>query len=448
MDSQQISVMPDLYVDLYFRGMVKFTGDESDFSRFRGIDRVAHEYARRLPGEWDLGRIYQFGSKLPSIAKRSFALADALREVHAPASLSVTEAFLVAVNRLDRCCDKLWKPLVVPARIACAVGRRFGIAATERQSYSPRVPGAGDLWLAFSTPMTPATRRFPAKRVLLCHDMNQMFHFSEMGLKSPDLRPESNHCLDVRNDEWVVCISEYTRSRFLEYHSNFPAERAFVVPNGSDIREIPCGRTPQSILDEYELETGRYFITLATGDLHKNCAYIIEEFLAWHGADPSRQGIRLVLVGNGRNAIEPRLTEAGRTAVGRGEVLFTGFVADEHLPTLYGNSLAFIFASLAEGFGLPPLEAMRYGTPVICSDKTSLPEVVGDAGLLFDPLVAGELAGRLSEISENRNLRETLIQQGKARAAEYVWDRSAVELIGVLKKISAAESSADSGLSR
>jgi glycosyltransferase involved in cell wall biosynthesis len=112
----------------------------------------------------------------------------------------------------------------------------------------------------------------------------------------------------------------------------------------------------------------------------------------------------------------------------------TGRVADELLPTLYSGALAFVYPSLYEGFGLPPLEAMACGTPVLTSNVTSLPEVVGDAGLLVDPYNVEAIAHGIRRLVEDSALREELKRKGLERAKQFTWERTAELTWAVLEE--------------
>jgi glycosyltransferase involved in cell wall biosynthesis len=114
-------------------------------------------------------------------------------------------------------------------------------------------------------------------------------------------------------------------------------------------------------------------------------------------------------------------------------VHLTGYVSDEDLPALYSGALAVVYPSLYEGFGLPPLEAMACGTPVITSSTTSLPEVTGDAAILVDPLSIDQIASAVVRMAADRGLRADLSTRGLARAASYSWERSAGATLEVLE---------------
>src|SRR5262245_40927137 len=127
--------------------------------------------------------------------------------------------------------------------------------------------------------------------------------------------------------------------------------------------------------------------------------------------------------------IERRAAELGVAE----RVRFTGYVADEDLPSLLSGALAFVLPSLYEGFGMPVLEAMACGAPVLASNTSSLPEVAGDAALLVDPTDTAALADGLARLATDAGLRAELRARGLARAAEFTWDRCAAETLAVLK---------------
>ena len=429
---------PTLYIDLFHYSMVKASLHDPDPSLLRGINRVASEYAKRQETFVGFSAVHYFGSRLPSITQAIFS-ASGISSLSTPSIPSCRERVLDAINRLERNLRSHVGSFEL-ARKAFAGLRYLARAKLMRDFYSPGEVRRGDLWLSACTHLTPEVRALPATRVVICYDLNQVYHYREMGLDAPRLSPLENPGLDVRNDEWVICISEYTRKCFLRYHEGFPPDRVFVVPLGSDLGGDLPAEDACATLGALGLSAEKYFLTLAAGGNHKNSSFIVEEFIEWLGQSESRNGTKLVLVGIGQDMIRSRLSNRAQTGVLDEHIVFTGFVPDKTLPALYGNSLAFVFASLAEGFGLPPLEAMAYGAPVLCSDRTSLPEVVGDAGLLFDPTQKGDLTNLFTRISLDQGLRERLQHKGKLRAAEYTWERSTRELARVLQHINKIES--------
>ena len=110
-------------------------------------------------------------------------------------------------------------------------------------------------------------------------------------------------------------------------------------------------------------------------------------------------------------------------------ILHLGYVTNEQLRALYENATAFVFPSLYEGFGLPPLEAMACGCPVLCSNRASLPEVCGDAALYFDPMNTPEIISRISELMGNPELQSALKAKGWEQASLYTWEQAARQLV-------------------
>ncbi len=161
-------------------------------------------------------------------------------------------------------------------------------------------------------------------------------------------------------------------------------------------------------------------LTPSAGRAHKNVARLLEA-LARVDAAPQP-----VLVVPGYRGAQSAALEARAAQLGLAErVRFCGWVSDEDLAGLYEAAEVLCFPSLAEGFGLPVLEAMRRGLPVACSRTTSLPEVAGDAALLFDPRSVERIAASVTSLLEDRALRERLADRGRERAREFTWERTA-----------------------
>ncbi len=118
-----------------------------------------------------------------------------------------------------------------------------------------------------------------------------------------------------------------------------------------------------------------------------------------------------------------------------GSVVLTGFVPDGDLPPLYSGALALVFLSLYEGFGLTPLESMTYETPVLTSRLSSIPEVVGDAGLYVDPLEPADIAAGMARLAEDEELREQLKAKGLRRASLFTWEKTAREILVLYPRV-------------
>ncbi|MBE7157013.1 MAG: glycosyltransferase family 4 protein [Rhodospirillales bacterium] len=231
-----------------------------------------------------------------------------------------------------------------------------------------------------------------------------------------------------RREHFGICISQHVKDDFCEYLRLDPSH-LFVAPLAADpTRFHPCTDTAeiaaarQRFLPDAEQP---YFLSLCTVERRKNLLQLIRCFAQLKREDPAARDTRLVLVGHVLEAARQQVEANIAAEKLEGQVILTGYVADGHLAPIYSGALAFVFPSLAEGFGLPPLEAMQCGVPVICSDRTSLPEVVGDAGLLFNPDDADTLCAAMSQVLREDTLRSDLARRGLARASLFSWERCA-----------------------
>jgi glycosyltransferase involved in cell wall biosynthesis len=234
--------------------------------------------------------------------------------------------------------------------------------------------------------------------------------------------------LAMRRAARVITVSEAAR-RDIVRHYGLPAAKVVAIHNGVEERFRPVADPAALAAVRARYGLPERFI-LAVGNLQprKNLGRLIEAFAALRAARDD--DCRLVLVG------QPfwRHAELGRVIAARGlsdAVVATGYVPGEDLPAIYSAATVFAYPSLYEGFGLPPLEAMACGTPVVAGATSALPEVVGDAGLLVDPLDTGALAGALARLLDDAALRERLRQAGFARAARFRWREAARSTLGV-----------------
>ena len=228
----------------------------------------------------------------------------------------------------------------------------------------------------------------------------------------------------------VICISENTRKDLLERYP-VPAHRVKVTPLASEIdARISHGPEP--------VPTNPYFLYVGLRFGYKNFGGLLA---ALAKARPSLKHAMLCVVG------EPFSAEEKRTIADLGlndAVEHYGQVSDAHLAKLYRLSVAFVYPSLYEGFGIPPLEAMACGTPVVASNLSSLPEVVGDAGILFDPTSNGDLADILIALANEPTTRERLIAKGLERAKMFSWEKTVATTLEVYREVSGQSDCSDS----
>ena len=228
----------------------------------------------------------------------------------------------------------------------------------------------------------------------------------------------------LRRARVVVAVSEATRRRVIAAYGLSPA-RVRTVLNGFDAEQFsPDG--PVS-------DDGGLPYVLFVGNLlpHKNLPRLVEAVARAATSTP----VRLVVVGGGRpRAVAQLRTLADRVGAG---VQRRAFVSPSELAPLLRGARALVLPSLAEGFGLPAVEAMACGTPVIAGNVAALPEVVGDAGLLVDPRDVTALADAVVRVLSDDRLRKELGARGLERAARFSWARCAGELLGIVREVAA-----------
>jgi glycosyltransferase involved in cell wall biosynthesis len=228
----------------------------------------------------------------------------------------------------------------------------------------------------------------------------------------------------LRRARMVVAVSEATRQRVVAAYG-LPSGRVRTVLNGFDAERF-CAEGPG-------VSDGGLPYVLFVGNLlpHKNLPRLVEAFAGAAARTPAR----LVVVGGGRpHAIAQLRTLAGRV---RAAVEIREFVPSAELAPLMRGARALVLPSLAEGFGLPAVEAMACGTPVIVSNVSSLPEVVGDAGLSVDPLDVAALSDAIARVLSDDRLRKELSARGLERATRFSWARCAAELLTVIREVAA-----------
>jgi glycosyltransferase involved in cell wall biosynthesis len=259
-----------------------------------------------------------------------------------------------------------------------------------------------------------------AQRFLTVHDM------------LPRIMPElftPNQCAvhariinSVGPRDWVVCVSESTRNDLCRLADVRP-EQTFVIPPGSSSdRFYPCADPERraAVRAKYGIPAGRYLLSVATLEPRKNLAFLVRCFARWT-RETGAEDLCLVLAGGQGwkyDAIERVLGEVGEL---RGRIILTGYVDDQDLAPLYSECLAFVYPSLYEGFGLPVLEAMKCGAAILSSASSSIPEVIGDAGMLVDPRDESAMCQALDRLCGDANLRSEMSARALQRATEFSW---------------------------
>lgn len=216
----------------------------------------------------------------------------------------------------------------------------------------------------------------------------------------------------------IVLTGSQASARDIAEHLRVPAERIVVTPYGVEPRFRPAP-APQALLARLGIDRP-YVACVGTLEPRKNLVTALRAF-ARLGPD-----VALVVVG-GRGWRNEAFEEELRAV--RGKVALTGFLSDSELVGVLAGARCFLYPSLHEGYGFPPLEAMACGTPVVTSATSSLPEVVGDAGLLVDPRDVEAVAAAVARVLGDDALHDALREAGLRRAASYTWERCAAETV-------------------
>ena len=295
---------------------------------------------------------------------------------------------------------------------AYSVGEQFAVPLDLRRERA-------DLFHAPHYVLPPLT---PCRSVVTIHDC--------IHLRFPQYLPNRIAYAYARASLWtathraarVITVSEASKRDILSYF-NIPESRVEVIYNAIDERfwRQPPADEMDRVRERYQLNAP---FVLYTGNIkpHKNLERLIEAFNMLRQA-PYLKHVQLLIIGDEISKYATLRRTVHRYKLHK-HVRFFGFVSDQTLAALYRLADVFVFPSLYEGFGLPPLEAMASGTPVITSNVSSLPEVVGDAALMIDPYDPGAIADAMRRVLTDAQLRSELRAKGLDRARSFSWERS------------------------
>ena len=262
----------------------------------------------------------------------------------------------------------------------------------------------------------------PRRSVVTVHDLGYLY-FPEA--HPPKQRWYLDHSTrwHTRTAAYLIADSAATKRDLIDRYRARP-DRISVAYPGLDpaLRRIEAAHEIERVKVKYRID-GEYVLYVGTLQPRKNLSRLIEAFAACH------LPLILVIAGKPGWYYDQLIKEAGSRA------RFVGYVDDADKAALLSGAKAFAFPSLYEGFGFPVLEAMACGTPVLCSNTSSLPEVAGEAALQIDPLQVAELARGLARITTDEDLRGTLIARGYAQAKKFTWQACADVVLGVFDQL-------------
>jgi len=261
-----------------------------------------------------------------------------------------------------------------------------------------------------------------ARRVLTIYDMIHEKFASSFPHADKTARYKAQA---AERADHVICISESTRRDAIEI-LGLPPDKTSVIYLGFDLMNVAGVRVEEPMF------TARKPFLLYVGNRggYKNFLRLLEAY----GTSPQlKAGYELICFGGG-GFLADELEMMRTLGLDRGQVTQLGG-DDQQLAILYERASAFIFPSLYEGFGIPPLEAMSHDCPVVCSNTSSIPEVVGDAGEYFDPGDVDSMRAAIECIVGSESRRKALIEKGRARLRWFSWDRCAAETLDIYRKL-------------
>jgi glycosyltransferase involved in cell wall biosynthesis len=300
---------------------------------------------------------------------------------------------------------------LLPARSSVALRGRYWARASRRLAHQPMVADADVVFSPLgSTALAGATAPF----VAIVHDLQHVLYPEFFSEEQRQLRLQQLDLLVERADR-LVCVSEFVRQSMLRSTAARPEQLAVIYHTTFQELPTPSPASSAETLNALALTDARFVLYPANFWPHKNHARLLEAMAAFNAA-----GAPLHLVCTGApDAAMAGLTQTAANLGGSTWAHFPGYVDREALAALYAHCWALLYPSLSEGFGLPLLEAMRFGRPILCSQTTSCAEVAGDAALLFDPTRPEEIRATLEQLDRNPALAETLARRGRQRRKRF-----------------------------
>ena len=232
----------------------------------------------------------------------------------------------------------------------------------------------------------------------------------------------------------ILSLSQHTRSDIMETYGIEP-NRIEAIPLAAPDHfcRVNDKRELQRVRHNYGIE-GDYILSVGSIQPRKNLARLIKAYAQLRGDCSADKLPKLVLVGKCAWLYDETLRALDQVGV-KDSVVLTGYVPESDLPAIYSSALCFVYPSYFEGFGLPPLEAMKCGIPVVVGNQTSLPEVVGNAGLTVDPFDVDAIAGAIRRLMNDSALRAELSQKGQERASTFTWRETARRTLQIYQDV-------------
>jgi glycosyltransferase involved in cell wall biosynthesis len=289
----------------------------------------------------------------------------------------------------------------------------------------------------FHTPHYQPPRFLPCKSVLTIHDCVHILFPNYAPSRAIYEKARNATRAAIAQSCHIITVSETTRRDLMRIF-HIPECKVTVVYNAIDERTIRDNSHDEQkrLLERYQIQDP---FLLYAGNIrpHKNIARLIEAFSVLKSElrdDDQWKSLKLLIIGDELSKHQVLRRTVARSGV-QHDVRFLGFVPSDTLKVFYKSAEMFVFPSLYEGFGLPPLEAMANGTPVLTSNVSSLPEVMGDAALLVNPENVFEIAREIKHLLYDIALRKELRERGLHQVSKYSWKKSAQRVLDIYRKV-------------
>ena len=270
------------------------------------------------------------------------------------------------------------------------------------------------------------------KTVVTVHDMTYKRYPETVKLKTKKML-DINLKRSLDRADVIIAVSEFSKKEILHYFPNCE-DKIKVIYNGVDLNRFNTNIDKNSqilVQNKYKIE-GNYLLYLGTIEPRKNIERLIESYYLVN--KESSDTPKLVLAG-GKGWMYDNIFKKVDDLKLKDKVIFIGYIEDEDVPALIKGAMIFLFPSIYEGFGMPPLEAMACGTPVLTSNISSLPEVVGDSGVLVDPFSKESIKDGILRMLNDDNLRQELSIKGQERAKLFSWTRVTEKLYNIYQSL-------------
>lgn len=276
-----------------------------------------------------------------------------------------------------------------------------------------------DIFFSPSSYITPSLIKKPTKVIFTVHDLVSFFASEGHNFKAKLIEKLFLNRA-IRRASQILTVSEHTKKDLCRLSSQATEKAQTIYCSADDLFQSEQSKNSQN-----------YFLAVGTIQPRKNYPNLLRAFEIFSAKNPH---FKLHIVGSKGWKAEAFYQQLNESKALK-NIQIHGYIENRKLLKLYQNATALVFPSFYEGFGIPLLEAMKSACPVLCSENSSIPEVVGDAAIFFHPKQPKSIAAAMEKIAENKLLRSQLIESGLTQAQKFSWDKSALQLLNLFAKI-------------